>query len=284
MGWHRSTWGHPQPEAILPSLTPLVFERFFAYFNFVVVPKQSDDTWKRAIKDNTKQDLLKILVENPEALRDLLQQYRDKKLSGYDFDEDIRGEFAWVEPVEKAIQDFPLDLSKFGKVTPDNAMDVVVEICKHFKKLVEDNGLSGVFWTKSGKVRHERVAQLCFFGVADPYCKANNLDLTPESNSGRGPVDFKISSGYDARVLVEVKWSKNPKLEHGFHTQIKEYEKAESTSLSVYLVIQVNEKCKQLDAVKQALSEKMRDGEPCPKLIVIDGMKKKSASKYKKQN
>ena len=36
-----STWGHPQPEVILPSLMPLVFERFFAYFNFVVVPKQS---------------------------------------------------------------------------------------------------------------------------------------------------------------------------------------------------------------------------------------------------
>ena len=36
-----STWGHPQPEVILPSLIPLVFERFFAYFNFVVVPKQS---------------------------------------------------------------------------------------------------------------------------------------------------------------------------------------------------------------------------------------------------
>ena len=36
-----STWAHPQPEVILPSLIPLVFERFFAYFNFVVVPKQS---------------------------------------------------------------------------------------------------------------------------------------------------------------------------------------------------------------------------------------------------
>ena len=36
-----STWGHPQPEVILPSLIPLVYERFFAYFNFVIVPKQS---------------------------------------------------------------------------------------------------------------------------------------------------------------------------------------------------------------------------------------------------
>ena len=39
----NSTWGHPQPEVILPSLIPLVFERFFAYFNFVVVPKLSLD-------------------------------------------------------------------------------------------------------------------------------------------------------------------------------------------------------------------------------------------------
>ena len=40
-GQSDSTWGHPQSEVILSSLTPLIFERFFAYFNFVVVPKQS---------------------------------------------------------------------------------------------------------------------------------------------------------------------------------------------------------------------------------------------------
>jgi len=32
------------------------------------------------------------------------------------------------------------------------------------------------------------------------YCQANNLDLSPESDAGRGPVDFKISQGFNDKI------------------------------------------------------------------------------------
>ncbi len=39
---HRdSTWGHPQPEVILPSLIPLVFERFFCLFQLCGCPESA---------------------------------------------------------------------------------------------------------------------------------------------------------------------------------------------------------------------------------------------------
>ena len=37
----RSTWGHPQPEVILPSLTPLVFERFLPILTLWLSPNSS---------------------------------------------------------------------------------------------------------------------------------------------------------------------------------------------------------------------------------------------------
>ena len=43
--------------------------------------------------------------------------------------------------------------------------------------------------------RHERFAQLLFYAIAAAYCEANDIDVSPESDAGAGPVDFKLSSG-----------------------------------------------------------------------------------------
>lgn len=64
-------------------------------------------------------------------------------------------------------------------------------------------------YDSTGKSKHESAAQLLFYGVADSYCAANNIDLSPESNAGRGPVDFKLSRGSTDKVIVEVKLTSN---------------------------------------------------------------------------
>ena len=50
---------------------------------------------------------------------------------------------------------------------------------------------------KTKKLRHESSAQLLFFSVAQIYCLANNIDVSPETDSGNGSVDFKFSNGYN---------------------------------------------------------------------------------------
>ena len=118
------------------------------------------------------------------------------------------------------------------------------------------------------------------FGIADAYCKANNLDISPEANSGRGLVDFKISGGYTKRMLVEVKWSKNPKLVHGFQVQLEEYGKAESTELLLFLVIQVSDSRTSIEKVQKLQAVKTRAGERVPGVKIIDGRPKDSASHF----
>jgi hypothetical protein len=135
------------------------------------------------------------------------------------------------------------------------------------------------FYNDSGSRRHERFAQLLFFAVADTYCAANNLDLNREPNAGRGPVDFKVSRGYGARVNVEVKYSSNNKLLAGFTKQLEIYNRAERTQHSLYLVIRTTESSAKIDQLLKIRSEELYKGNRVPNIIVVDGRHKPSASK-----
>jgi hypothetical protein len=238
------------------------------------------ENWKQATRDNGKEKLKSVLLQNPDALADMIRQYREKPTKPYDFAKDVLGETIWLERSREVAEQFPLAIKTEGEMTPKKALDVVRQICDHFRKLVEDNGLCRIFWTDDGEIRHERFAQLLFFGIADAYCKANNLDLSPEANSGRGPVDFKFSKGYDNRVLIEAKWSKNPKLVHGLETQIEQYGKAEQTNALILLVIQVTPTRKSIDRLLEVQGEAIRAGKRAPEIKVVDGRMKDSASHF----
>jgi hypothetical protein len=122
------------------------------------------------------------------------------------------------------------------------------------------------------------VSQKFFFAIAKAFCKANNLDISPESNSGRGPVDFKFSRGFNEKVLVEIKLSKNSKLLNGYKKQIQEYSKAEKANYSFYLVIDVGGSQKRIDALL-AEYKKNLSNKNSPEIIIVDAKFKPSASK-----
>src|SRR6202008_2938636 len=92
-----------------------------------------------------------------------------------------------------------------------------------------------------GSPRPEKAAQRLFFAVAHAYCKANDIDLTPEADTGNGPVDFKMSSGFTGRVLVEIKLSTNPKVVAGYAKQLETYKEAEETTRGFYVMIDVGQ-------------------------------------------
>jgi hypothetical protein len=237
------------------------------------------NTWKHATRRVSKRELRRVLLSNPEALRDLLSQYRKKPAEQYDFARDPAGELIWDEIAKEYAEQFPLTLDVERRVTADTISEVVTTICEHFRRLVEDNGMFVAFYNDSGNRRHERFAQLLFFAVADAYCAANNLDLNREPNAGRGPVDFKVSRGYEARVNVEVKYSSNNKLLAGFTKQLEIYNRAERTQHSIYLVIRTTESTATIDRLLKIRSEELDKGNRVPNIIVVDGRHRSSASK-----
>jgi hypothetical protein len=240
------------------------------------------DSWKDATgkrRKITKRELKDLLINNPEILRDLVEQYKRNPAEKYDFDKDPSGQLIWDNIARQYASLYPLQLD-VDKVTSENILQVVLKICKHFKILVENNGLSVHFWDDSGNLRNERFAQLLFFGIADAHCYAHNLDLNREPNAGRGPVDFKVSSGYRARVNVEIKYTSN-NIKSGYEKQLPIYNAAERTHHSIFLIIRTTDSIKALEDLIKFKQDEEAKGKRMPKIFVVDGRISPSASKVK---
>ena len=169
------------------------------------------------------------ILRDPSILAELIAIYRNMSPEPDDFEVDPLGLRIWYDQAKQFVKDYPIELRLPANPTVEDVVNLVLRICKHFKRLVEENGLHKLLYKDRActSPKHEEAAQALFYGIADGYCCANNLDISPETNSGRGPVDFKISFGYSSRVLIEIKLSSNKRLVHGFSAQLEEYEKAE---------------------------------------------------------
>jgi hypothetical protein len=124
----------------------------------------------------------------------------------YDVEADPAGIYAFRAALDRVAKDHPLRIARPEQNTQAELVRVVNEIIRQFTDLVERKDISGLLWNKS-EPRSEKAAQLLFYAVAEAYCQANKIEISPETNMGGGPVDFKFSSGGRCRYLVEVKLS-----------------------------------------------------------------------------
>jgi hypothetical protein len=237
-------------------------------------------TWKDATNNRrvSKRELKATLLRYPDLLEDLVTQYTAKSPEHYDYDRDPVGIFTWHEAGQQYADQYPLDLGVDYVRTAEELLEVVRAICRHFRRLVESNGLNRVLYV-DGDLRHERHAQLLFFAVADAYCEANDLDLSREPNAGRGPVDFKVSRGYRAQVNVEVKYSSNTHLRKGYTTQLPIYNEAERVHHSIYLIIQTTDTTTVVDELMALREDQLNEGLRAPEIFLIDGRIQPSASR-----
>lgn len=164
-----------------------------------------------------------------------------------------------------------------ASATPQDLESLVLAIVDEFKNLIENNGLWKELWEKDSP-RHESTAQNLFFLMACGYCKANNIDFTPEGNLGNGPVDFKLSQGHRTKVLVEVKLSSNTKLIHGYETQLEIYKTADEAKIGIFLVIDIGELGGKLVAIKAKHDSLVSSGKTASHIRCVDGHRKLSAS------
>ena len=207
-----------------------------------------------------------------------LSLLREAHPKPYDVARDPLGELVWRRVAETIAADQPFKISGPKHADANGVAEVVTQIIDQFQFLIEKRRLSEELYHQ-GKPRPEKAAQRLFFAVAHAYCKANNLDLTPEAETGNGPVDFKMSIGFRGRVLVEIKLSTNTKLVAGYEKQLAAYAHAEETTRAFYVVLDVVElknKDRQLLAVK---NREAIGGKPTPEIIFIDGGRRPSASK-----
>ncbi|MAI36178.1 hypothetical protein [Alteromonas sp.] len=228
-----------------------------------------------------KQILKKAALRSKEAFQQVMDMIREVEPTPYDFKNDRNGESFWIVLLNQIPRDYPYDLSSYAdrKLSADEVVEVVNKILNQFQDLIENKGLWKELWDENGKPRKEKASQRLFFAVAYSYCKANNIDLTPEADSGNGPVDFKLSQGFDSRLVVEVKLSNNGSLVHGYEKQLEIYKKADDTDLGVFLIIDVGGIGKKYGAVQKIRNDFIKEHGKASDIWYVDGNQKASASK-----
>lgn len=237
--------------------------------------------WASMTKED-KHKLKQSVMGNKKAFETLLELIHFTPKKPYNISDDINGEVSWGKQLQIA-DEYPYSLETYkGKfLNIDEVYNLVWDIIRQFKFLIEEKGLWNELWdTKITKPKHEKAAQRLFFAVADSYCKANDIDITPEAETGNGPVDFKASSGYTGRVLVELKLSTG-NVVHGYSRQLEIYKSAERTEKAFYVIIDVGSLGNKYDDVIKIKNLQNTSGTEKSEIILIDALPKESASKRK---
>ncbi|MFB0767998.1 hypothetical protein ACEU5N_09985 [Aeromonas salmonicida] len=228
-----------------------------------------------------KQRLKQAALKSKEAFQQVMDMIREVEPKPYDFKSDRNGESFWTELLKQIPRDYPYDLSRYAnrKLSTNEVVEVVNKILSQFQDLIENKGLWKELWDENEKPRKEKASQRLFFAVAYSYCKANNIDLTPEADSGNGPVDFKLSKGFDSKLVVEIKLSTNGSLIHGYEKQLETYKKADDTDLGIFLIIDVGGIGRKYSEVQKIRNYFIKEYGKASDIWYVDGNQKASASK-----
>lgn len=235
------------------------------------------DIWRRKSLE-TKAQLKAWATKSKENFEVLIEVLRGARPRCYDIANDPLGEIVWRRLAQELVSRIDKNVKLPKIVDLASVKKVVGKIIQEFKFLVEKRRLSEELYA-DGYPRPERAAQRLFFAVAYAFCKAHDLDLTPEADTGNGPVDFKVSSGFQGRVVVEIKLSTNGKAVSGYTRQLEAYKTAEETTEGFYVLIDVGkmgDKAERLIALKNQASAR---GEKTSELVFVDGSRRPSASK-----
>jgi hypothetical protein len=231
---------------------------------------------KKVLKD--KEAMRRKLLANKASIELFIEMINEATPKAYDHIIDPEGINTWKKAASMAVNQFPLKLNKPKALTLDSVNKIVCQIIEQFKYMIEQKGLWKLLW-HNGVSHKERVAQMAFFAVAYSYCESNNIDISPEADTGTGAVDFKFSCGITSKVLVEIKLSLNKQLIAGYEKQLEAYKRAEKTMKAIYLIIDVGKIGKKLEGIYKIRNSRASSLAPLSDVVVIDGKRRLSASK-----
>lgn len=224
----------------------------------------------------TKMDYFRVLIDAKDKLERVAASYQNAPVQPYNLDKDPGG-FVVDDRIEGFLSKRP---PLPDPVSPENFDDFVVGTCHDFKHYVENE--QALYREKEGRIPEKEV-QKAFQMLARVRGRHADIDVSPETNAGSGPADFKFSKGTKLVSIVELKLADNSKLVQGFEQQIKRYMETEQTLRGVYLVVDQDGREKKLAELeemrKEAIGAAADDESGIPPIVWIDARRRPSASK-----
>ena len=184
------------------------------------------------------------------------------------------------ENIEKELPDELFESKKINlPANEDEFFEMIDEIITDFKNWIENTGYR-LLVDDLGKPRHEELCQITFEGYLKKYCKHVNIGLTREVETGRGPIDFRLSSTVHFLAHVELKKENNTNLVHGLSKQLPTYMNSEDVRFGFFIIFEFG--IKNISKLKEKLEKQRieveRDMGVKLRIIYIDAKRKPSAS------
>jgi len=161
------------------------------------------------------------------------QKYRADPPTPYDLAADPA---ALTKPLAGA-QLFASEVDATAPTDADGIDEFVDTLIAQFKWIAEQRRLWKNFWAGDQPI-HEPTIGTLFDTAVVLACQLMDVDVTRESDAGRGPVDFKFSAGWEQRTIVEIKFAKSTSYWDNLEQQPKTYAVAEGITTGTFLVIQ----------------------------------------------
>ena len=225
--------------------------------------------WTKWQSSEKKRYLKNHVFMNPDVCRRVIDGYKKEKMEVMNLKED--SEYMAHLIFKKMQQSINFKVENQCLTS----FEATIAILNIFKDWVENNR-GWVEIQDAPEKRREKSVQRYLCLAAKYFVDINNLDISPESDSGRGPVDIKLSRGKD-KTLAEIKLSTNNQYIHGYCTQVQEYAKAERTRNLIYVFVDLGNP-ERLNTLMTMHKKNKKSGIECPELFIIDAREKKSAS------
>ena len=227
--------------------------------------------WTRWASTEQKRYLRDHIFMDPEVCDRVINGYKKQELGALNLKEDP--EYLAHLLLKKTLRTIGI---KTDKEFP-SSFDATMHIIAILKDWIENNRGWAEIQDAPTK-RREKAVQRYMHLAAKDYVDKNNLDISCESDNGRGPVDIKMSRGRD-KTLAEIKLSSNNQYLHGYQNQIQEYGKGERARKLIYVFVDVGNPGR-LKTIKTLHRKNLAQGIDCPELVIIDARKKNAANTY----
>jgi hypothetical protein len=222
--------------------------------------------------------IVKLASTRRNLLRDYLEKLEEHPKDPYDVDVDpdyIVKEYDEAKFVASALAAVP------PPMTAESLAHFVEKLVENYKQCVEVS-IGGTLLWADGRHRNEKAAQALFWTSARLACKLKDIDLTPEAETGRGPVDFKLSQGASKKVLIEIKLGSSSSFWRNEEFQMATYLRAEGCDLGFLVVVQFTDSdCSEgfVERAKKLAADVAKEKKLDFRAVFVDARKKKSASK-----
>ena len=226
------------------------------------------DTWSKMRSAEKKQYLRNWIFMNPERASRIIESYKASTVAQYNPLSDLDYLVGYLQNTFNANSD-----------KDDDSFKAALEIIDNYQEWVEYHRGAVVIQEAPSRSK-EKTVQRTIHAIALIFCKKFNWDISPETDSGRGPEDFKVSRGCD-KTIIEVKLTSNQDCVHGLEVQIEEYAKAESTDKKIFVLVNTGQNENRIEAVMKKHNEMVAADLNPAKVVVIDTKVKNAASTHR---